>query len=117
MSAPIPKTLVNGFIGNTAAAIFTAAASKRYRIKEVELHNIDTAAIVVRVWLAPNDSGNARSVSDDDQYQVLKISVPGGETVYISVGWAVEAANDTIQAKAATASKVSSKVHYIEETL
>lgn len=110
-----PKTISNDFLGTSAAAIFTAAADKRYRIKELEFHNTDSSSIQIRVWLAPNDAGSVRTVSDDNRYQKIKINVPAGETVYFGVGWAMESQNDTIQAKGATASKVSSSVHYIEE--
>lgn len=112
-----PKTQSNSFISASTASIFTAAASKRYRIKEIELHNIHTSSIEVRLWLAPNDAGNVRTVANDDHYQALKIQVPSGETIYIGVGWTLDATNDTIQSKAGTADKVSSRIHYIEEAI
>lgn len=111
-----PKTQSSNFIGTTASAIFTAA-NKRYRIKEIEIHNVHTSSIELRLWLAPNDSGNVRTVADDDRYQALKIQAPSGETIYISVGWTLDSANDTIQAKAGTADKVSARIHYIEEDI
>lgn len=112
-----PKTQSNNFISATAVAIFTAASGKRYRIKEMEFHNIHTSSIELRLWLAPNNSGSVRTVADDDRYQALKIQVPSGETVYISVGWTLDSANDVVLAKAGTADKISSRIHYIEEDL
>lgn len=112
-----PKTQSNSFMSASAASIFTAVSGKRYRIKEIELHNIHTSSIEVRLWLAPNDAGNVRTVANDDRYQSLKIQVPSGETIYIGVGWTLDSANDSIQAKAGTADKVSSRVHYIEEVI
>ena len=113
----VPKTQSNNFIGTSAAAIFTAASARRYRIKEIELHNINSSAIEVRLWLAPNDAGNVRTIANDDRYQALKIQAPAGETIYISLGWTIDSANDTIQAKAGTADKISSRIHYIEEDI
>lgn len=110
-----PKTASSDFLGTSAAAILTASANKRYRVKELELHNTDSGAVQVRVWLAPSNSGGVRTVADDDRYQRLKINVPAGETLYFSLGWSMEAENDTLQAKASAASKVSMSIHYIEE--
>ena len=111
-----PKTVSSDFLGISATSIFTVAAGKRCRIKELEFHNIDTSAVQIRIWLAPNDSGSVRTVADDDRYQRIKVNIPAGETLYFELGWSMEDENDTIQAKAATASKISSSIHYIEES-
>jgi hypothetical protein len=111
----IPKSLSIDFLGTSASAVFTAASGYRYRVKELEFHNIDASAVQLQVWLAPNDSGSVRTVADNDRYQKIKINVPAGETVYFAIGWTLDNENDTIQMKAASASKISAVVHYIEE--
>jgi hypothetical protein len=110
-----PKTISSDFLSTSAASVLTAAANKRYRIKELEFHNTDSSAIQTRVWLAPNNAGNLRTVSDDDRYQKIRINVPAGESLYFGLGWTIDAENDSIQARAATGSKVTVSIHYIEE--
>ena len=109
------KSTDAGFIGTSVSTILTRGASNDLVVKQIRLTNQDTSNIVTRVWIAPNDGGAVRTVADDDQYEV-SLSVPLGDSVWFPVNQRLESQNDTVQVKAATASKVSVVVSYIEET-
>ena len=113
----VSKTVSTAFLSTSVSAVLTVSSGKRYCIKEIELHNTGSASIELRLWLAPNDSGSVRTVANDDRYQALKIQVPAGETIYIAVNWTLDSTNDSIQAKAGTADKISSRIHYVEEAV
>lgn len=113
----VSKTISTAFLAASVSAVLTVSSRKRCCIKEIELHNTGSASVELRLWLASNDNGSVRTVANDDRYQALKIQVPAGETIYISVNWTLDSANDSIQAKAGTADKISSRIHYVEEAV
>lgn len=102
-------------VTTSATAFLTRGASNDLVVKEIRLSNTSASDVVVRIWIAPNDSGAVRTVADDDQYEV-KVTVPADDTVYVPFNDKLDAQNDTVQMKAATTGVVNAAVAYIEET-
>ena len=111
-----PKTLIANFLTTSAAAVITGETGKVKKIVSIELDSKHTALVDVNIWVAPNNGGSARTVSADDMYQKRPISLAANDSVDMLAKWVLGAANDTIQMKASTASVVSVKINYIEET-
>jgi hypothetical protein len=110
------KTKHQDFLTTSATAILTIADNKKTRIKSIDLFNQDSSPITVNIWLAPNDGGSARTVSGSDRYKRVTVIVMGLSCLGLEVDWILDATNDTIQASASTASKVSAVINYIEVT-
>ena len=112
------KTTGSVFLSDYAQIIFTNELDHKSRIKGLELHVIDNTPVNIAVWRVPANGGSPGTVAGDDVNQRIKMatSSDGGDTVWISLGWTLENENDTIQAEAGVADKVSASVDYVDIT-
>jgi hypothetical protein len=111
-----PKSYLAGFISASIAALFTNPASQRTRVVEIELHNVGVETEVT-IFLAPNNAGSVRTVIADDMYQRETIVLTSGETSHLSLGYTLDAENDSIQMVATNADTVSVAIHTVEEVI
>lgn len=99
------------YISDSAAAIVTNAVGKKTYIKTITIHNTHSAAIAVTLYRVPDSTGSVGTASAANQ--VWKQTVGIEETVILEFfppGWVLSDTNDTIQAVAGTASKVTISV-------
>lgn len=94
----------------TPAAVYTHASGKSF-IKGFELHNTNTTAENVQVYLVPPTGGGAVGTASA-VHRKLNISLPANDSLYVVYpGYrTLTRANYTIQASTTTASKVTISV-------
>lgn len=110
------KSTTSARVSDSAAALLTRGSSNDLVVKQIRLHNTSSSAVTVTIWVAPNESGAARTVTAGDQYQAAKISIEADDTAYIPLDDKLTSENDTVQLMAGTTDVVNAVVTYIEES-
>jgi hypothetical protein len=112
-----PKRLAEiAFLSGSAAALITNPAATKIFVHFIILHNTHDAAIVVELWNVPDDSGVGTAA---DANKFLKLSIDAGDTVFLPMskpGIILEDEDDSLQGKAATASKVTIQIYGFQES-
>lgn len=95
------------YVSNTAASVYTNAASTKTFIKSFMLFNGNTSLETVKLYNVPNNGASAGTAGADNQF--ADISLAAGETLMFDLPYpiAIIDENDTIQASTTTASKVT----------
>jgi hypothetical protein len=92
----------------SAAAYVTNATSHTTQVHNIILHNTDTSAHVVDVYLVQNSSGSVGTASTSNR--IMHVTVQASDTLFLtfsgSEALVLDANNDTLQAKADTSSVV-----------
>ena len=99
-------------IANSVGAVFTNPASQITYIRNIILHNANTATEVVTLWNVPDSGGSAGTAGDTNKF--FKKTLAVDETVILEFpapGIVLENTNDTIQADCDTASKVTIQMY------
>jgi len=99
-----------------AAAHFTNAADNTAHLTGMILHNTHSAGLLVYVYIVPNNGGSVGTAAAGNQ--IFRRTIDAYETFPINdLTFYLTSENDTIQAYAATASKVTLYLEgYIEDT-
>lgn len=95
------------YVGSSAAAVVTNAASTKTQIKTIVLFNQNTTTETVKIYRVPDNAGAVGTAGVANQIYQLDITTK--QTVMIEVlglGWVLSDTNDTIQMETTTASKV-----------
>ena len=102
-------------ISDSASAIYTNAASTTTFITNILLHNTDSSAIDVTLYFVPDSSGSVGTAAAGNQF--FKQTLAANETFPINdVTQIFGDTNDTLQAVAGTASKVTIFVNGAKQT-
>jgi len=99
-------------IANSVGAVFTNPASQITYIRNIILHNANTATEVVTLWNVPDNGGAVGTAGDTNRFFKKVMAVD--ETVVLEFpapGIVLENKNDTIQADCDTASKVTIQMY------
>lgn len=106
-TTPLYTGLGNGgSLGSSAAALFTVSSGHVTYPRGIHLHNqgSNTNAELVQIYIVPNGG----SAGDSTEY--LYETLTPGQTLIVdlpALGWVLKTAGDTVQGKAAHASKVN----------
>lgn len=95
-------------ISDSAAAVCTNPSGTVSYIRQVFLHNTHTAAITVNLYVVPDNAGSVGTAADANQ--IYEQSIASNETQIIDFGVpgiTLRDENETLQAVAGTASKVT----------
>lgn len=95
------------YVSNSAAAIYTNAASTKTYIKSLLLFNGNTTAETVKLYNVPNSGASAGTAGVSNQF--AEIVLAAAETLMFDLPYPITIIdeNDTIQASTTTASKVT----------
>ena len=98
------------YVGSSAGSLFSNPASTKTFVRGVVLHNTNTTAETVKVYVVP-DSGGALGTAGAGN-RVLNILLPANDTLFVEFPYSVVLSdtNDSIQAETTTASKVTALV-------
>lgn len=104
------------FLPAAAAAQVTNASGVKTRVQLIVLHNTDSSARVVTVYNVPDSGGSVGTAAAANQ--MIYVSINPGETVIFDFGkpgLVLIDQNDTIQALADVANKVTIQVYGFDE--
>lgn len=95
------------YVSNSAAAVYTNAASTKTYIKSILLFNGNTSTETVKLYNVPNSGASAGTASAANQF--LEVQLVTLETLMFDMPYPITIIdeNDTIQAVTTTASKVT----------
>jgi hypothetical protein len=95
------------FVPLAPGSVYTNPAAKKTLLRAIVLHNTDSAAQVAKVYLVPAASGVPGSGAPGNR--ILNVSLPAGDTLNYQLPYPFFMVNqgDSLQAEAATASKVT----------
>lgn len=98
------------YISNSAASVYTNAASTTTFIKSFVLFNGNTSAETVKLYNVPDSAGSVGTAGDSNQF--AEISLAAKETLMFDLPYPITIINenDTIQAVTTTASKVTIQI-------
>jgi len=102
---------------STTGAVFTCPAATTIFYSGFTLHNTNSTAEMVELWNVPNNGGSVGTAADVP-HRFLKISLAADETFIYEApnnGIVHDAANDTIQGRATTVSKVNITPHGVKD--
>lgn len=111
---------MNTTIASSAGAVYTKEATGNPvdYLRWVIIHNANTTAETVELWLVPGNSGSAGTAADTNK--IYKESLGAGETRLLDFGipgLILTTDGDSLQAKTTTASKVTIQVQGARETI
>lgn len=95
------------YVSNSAAALYTNAASTKTYIKSLILFNGNTTAETVKLYNVPNNGASVGTAGVSNQF--AEIVLAASETLMFDMPYPITIIdeNDTIQASTTTASKVT----------
>jgi hypothetical protein len=95
------------YIASTAGSIYANPASKKTYIKGFLLHNTNTTAETVKLYVVP-DSASALGTATG-AHLILNISLTANDTLLVEMPYTLTLTdqNDSVQAVTTTASKVT----------
>lgn len=98
------------YISNSAAAIYTNAASTKTYVKSLILFNGNTTAETVKLYNVPNSGASAGTAGVSNQFAEIVLGTL--ETLMFDMPYPITIIdeNDTIQASTTTASKVTVQI-------
>lgn len=98
------------YVGSSAAAIYTNAASTKTYVKSLVLFNSNTTAETVKLYNVPNSGASAGTAGSSNQF--AEIALAASETLMFDLPYPMTLIdeNDTLQASTTTASKVTVQI-------
>lgn len=98
------------YIASSAGSIYANPASTTTVIKGLVLHNTNTTAETVQVYVVPDTAGALGAAGGGNK--ILNISLPANDTLLVEFPYALVLTdtNDSLQAVTTTASKVTAMV-------
>jgi len=113
-----PKRLgeIQAVNNGAAGTVYAVPASTTAYVRSVTLHNVDTSTRSVQVWNVLDAAGAVGVAADTNQF--INVDILAGDTVLVEFeapGIIMEDENDSIQAQADAANKVTIQVSGFEE--
>jgi hypothetical protein len=95
------------YVGSSVGSIYANAAGVKTFIKGLMLHNTNTTAETVKVYVVPDSSGALGTAGAGNR--VLNVALPANDTLLVEFPCALVLSdqNDSLQAETTTASKVT----------
>ena len=95
-------------IADSAAAVYTNPASTTSYAVSMKLHNTNTTAESVKIWLVPDNAGSVGTAADANEIWADDLAANESlELDWGKIGLVLSDTNDTIQMETDTASKVT----------
>lgn len=104
-------------IAASAAAVYTNGASTTSYAVSILLHNTNTAAESIKLWMVPDSGGSVGTAADANR--VWADDLAANESIEINfgkIGLILEDTNDTIQAETDTDNKVTIQINGRKDT-
>jgi hypothetical protein len=95
------------FVSGSPASVYANPSGKKTFLRGIVLHNTDTASQLVKLYLVPDATGALGAAALSNRF--ASPSIPSGDTLMIELPYpfVMADANDSLQAEAAAASKVT----------